>query len=469
MTNNAQYLYKNTTSIQSFKFLNLQEIVSNLSAKLLWGNGYILSSTEPDIKDAIEKLEKANNLTAFFYEQEKVLSVFGSSITTIDKTEGDYIVLTIAQPNSVSRVARINETELQATVLMRYKYDDIDYFIRTIYTDKEIKRELTDTNETAVVGASYEKVNKDLQLKTYEAHDYGTVPIIYLQNLPFKNFYGGSNVGSAYPDNTAVKNLQIALDKHFETLLHELQFNRTRVFGRFTQLELNQLQTSTAFGVSYKNRELIQQLLSDFIVQTDAGIPGDQRSVDILMSDPKLQVIFDAIDSLINIYKEGCGYSREGDGQKDQTAFEMAVKKSNDLATTRIKRTLRTRQYKRMLKKIFIMMGVDRSLVEQKDSFVFEIKENIIMDEIKKIEISNSLIETGLSSRVREIAKFNGVSLEEAEKLKEKIDAENQRDQANGNLYLDGQLEQAQQVLNNKGDNNGINAKNTETPSKKPV
>ncbi|WP_375318157.1 hypothetical protein [Spiroplasma endosymbiont of Virgichneumon dumeticola] len=48
--------------------LNLTEMIANHASKLLWGNGYTLTSEHQEYKQAIEKLKQWNNLDSLFYQ-----------------------------------------------------------------------------------------------------------------------------------------------------------------------------------------------------------------------------------------------------------------------------------------------------------------------------------------------------------------------------------------------------------------
>ena len=341
-------------------------------------------------------------------------------------------IISIAQPYAISRVARISQTELSASVWTRYMYSDLSYYIKTTYTDKKIIREIFDENETAVIEGVRTKIFKALQLNREETHNYGFIPVIFMQNRPKKNFFGGSNLGSFYPDASPVFGLQNFLQDLSAMIKHELEFNRTRAFASLTAQEQNILTASKVFGdyASQKQTELAKKLLSDFIIQTDMGIAGEGgERVKILMADPRFEKYILAMDWAVKMFFRGCGYSSDDDSSGgDKTAFELAVNQSDDVETTRIKRTYRQNQYKRLFKKIFLMLGADEQNVRD-ENFTFEIKENIIIDRMKELQLAETRIQMGVSSRVREIQKIYGVSKEEAESLLQEIDGENESDE----------------------------------------
>lgn len=403
----------NNTENKNFCFIDLSEIIANHGSKLLFGNGYILSSEYQEYQTVIDKLKNWINFESFFYQVEKINSYYGYSIILIDKTKSGRIGLSIAQPYAVSRVARIFESEEMAVTWSRVQYDDQAIYIRTEYTKTEIKRQFT--SDVLTLNGLQEKISKDLDLPLYEKHNLGIVPVIFMQNLPKKNFFGGV-VGDFYPDMAPVKKMQDLLDHTWEQTWKELEFNRTRVFLDCTRQEMEQ----------YNNGYEIKRLLGDFIIQTNMGIMGGAggKAVEILQGNPQLESYANFIQFIIDKTFEGAGYSPLNDTTSQKTEAEVLITNSRDAETTRIKRTIRTQKYNSMLQKIFIILGLDGDL----SKWTFEIKENTIMDRLKQIELSSLMVRDGFSTRKREIAKINGVSLEEAEIIKQEIDKEHKND-----------------------------------------
>lgn len=403
----------NNTENKNFCFIDLSEIIANHGSKLLFGNGYILSSEYQEYQTVIDKLKNWINFESFFYQVEKINSYYGYSIILIDKTKSGRIGLSIAQPYAVSRVARIFESEEMAVTWSRVQYDDQAIYIRTEYTKTEIKRQFT--SDVLTLNGLQEKISKDLDLPLYEKHNLGIVPVIFMQNLPKKNFFGGV-VGDFYPDMAPVKKMQDLLDHTWEQTWKELEFNRTRVFLDCTRQEMEQ----------YNNGYEIKRLLGDFIIQTNMGIMGGAggKAVEILQGNPQLESYANFIQFIIDKTFEGAGYSPLNDSTSQKTEAEVLITNSRDAETTRIKRTIRTQKYNLMLQKIFIILGLDGDL----SKWTFEIKENTIMDRLKQIELSSLMVRDGFSTRKREIAKINGVSLEEAEIIKQEIDKEHKND-----------------------------------------
>lgn len=383
--------------------LNLTEMIANHASKLLWGNGYTLTSEHPEYKQAIEKLKQWNNLDSLFYQDCHIKSAYGYSIAQIDKTKTGRIYLNFAQPYAQSRVARVLETEYSASTWSRLQYEDQSIYVKTTYTQNQIIRYFT--SDTVTLDGLQEKISKDLQLPLIENHNLGIIPVKFMQNLPKKNFFGGV-VGDYYPDTTPIKDLQKLLNKTFESIDHELEFNITRVFLDITEQEINQ--SKTAFD--------LKKLIGKFILQANLRSMGSTSGtppIAIIQGNPILDKYADFIQFIIDKAFEGSGYSPVNDTTSQKTEAEVLITNSRDMETTRIKRTLNQSDWNEIFQRCFLLMGLDGD----KSKWTFEIKENTIVNRLNQLEISERKIAIGISNLKREIIAIEGVSEEEAEQI----------------------------------------------------
>lgn len=383
--------------------LNLQEMVANHAAKLLWGNGYNLTSEYPEYKKAIEKLKQWNNLDSLFYQDCHIKSVYGYSIVQIDRTKSERISLNFAQPFAQSRITRVLDTEESASTWSRLQYDDQSIYVKTTYTKNQIKRQFT--SDTVTLDGLQEKISKDLQLPLIENHNLGILPVKFMQNLPKKNFFGGV-IGDYYPDMTPCKGLQKLLNHTFEMIWKELEFNRTRAFLDITEQEINMS----------KNAFEMKKLVGDFILQANlrsVGSTSGTPPIAILQGNPVLDKYANFIQFIIDKYFEGCGYSPINDTTSQKTEAEVLITNSRDMETTRIKRTLNQSDWNDIFQRCFILMGLEGD----KSKWTFEIKENTITDRLKSLEIDETELRLGITNIKRIIVKRYGVSEEEAEQI----------------------------------------------------
>ncbi|WP_174480624.1 hypothetical protein [Spiroplasma endosymbiont of Danaus chrysippus] len=383
--------------------INLQEIIANHASKLLWGNGYTLTSEHPEYKNAIEKLKEWNNFDSLFYQDCHIKSGYGYSIVQIDRSKTGRIALNFAQSYAQSRVARVLETEYSASTWSRVQYDDQSIYVKTTYTPNQIIRYFT--SDTVTLDGLQEKISKDLQLPLIENHNLGIIPVKFMQNLPKKNFFGGV-IGDYYPDMTPIKNLQKLLNKTFESIEHELECNITRVFLDITEQEINQ--SKTAFD--------LKKLIGKFILQANLrsmGTTSGTPPIAILQGSPILDKYDEFIQFIIDKAFEGSGYSPVNDTTSQKTEAEVLITNSRDMETTRIKRTLNQSDWNEIFQRCFILMGLDGD----KSKWTFEIKENTITDRLKSLEIDEAELRLGITNIKRIIVKRYGVSEEEAQQI----------------------------------------------------
>ncbi|WJG71258.1 phage portal protein [Spiroplasma ixodetis] len=383
--------------------INLQEIIANHASKLLWGNGYTLTSEDEEYKRAIEKLKEWNNFDSLFYQDCHIKSGYGYSIVQIDKSKTGRISLNFAQPYAQSRVARVLDTEQGASTWSRLQYDDQSIYVKTTYTPNQIIRYFT--SDFITLDGLQEKISKDLQLPLIENHNLGIIPVKFMQNLPKKNFFGGV-IGDYYPDMTPIKKLQKLLNKTFESIEHELEFNVTRVFLDITEQEINQ--SKTAFD--------LKKLIGKFILQANLrslGSTSGTPPIAILQGSPILDKYAEFIQFIIDKAFEGSGYSPVNDTTSQKTEAEVLITNSRDMETTRIKRTLNQSDWNEIFQRCFRLMGLDGD----KSKWTFEIKENTITDRLKSLEIDEAELRLGITNIKRIIVKRYGVSEEEAEQI----------------------------------------------------
>ncbi|CAB1053563.1 hypothetical protein [Spiroplasma endosymbiont of Danaus chrysippus] len=289
--------------------INLQEIIANHASKLLWGNGYTLTSEDEEYKRAIEKLKEWNNFDSLFYQDCHIKSGYGYSIVQIDKSKTGRISLNFSQPYAQSRVARVLDTEQGASTWSRLQYDDQSIYVKTTYTPNQIIRYFT--SDFITLDGLQEKISKDLQLPLIENHNLGIIPVKFMQNLPKKNFFGGV-IGDYYPDMTPIKKLQQLLNKTFESIEHELEYNVTRVFLDITEQEINQ--SKTAFD--------LKKLIGKFILQANLrslGSTSGTPPIAILQGSPILDKYAEFIQFIIDKAFEGSGYSPVNDTTSQKT------------------------------------------------------------------------------------------------------------------------------------------------------
>lgn len=391
VSQNYFYPWNNTEDQGRFRFIDLADMIANHGAKLLWGNGFILSSDFPKYQKVIDKWKKNIPFQKLFYQDFKIKSYWGYNIAQLDKSITGRIAITFPQPFAISRVGRVFENDEVADTYSRIQYDDMGMTVHTSFTKNEVRRNFILEQSTVKVGMTNEKISKDLQLPLYERHNYGVLPVKFMQNIPKKNFFGGTN-GDFYPDMTPVKQIQRMLDHVFEQLWKEVEFNRTRVFLDISTQEINQI-TQRSYTAGYE----LQKMIGDFILQSNMSVPGSgQRPIEILQGNFNGASYADVILFLIRMAYSGSGYTYENENSTAQkTQAETLITQNDDFETTRIKRILNQEDWNDIFSRMFIMEGLEGDT----SKWTFSINENQITDRFNELELYRTLQSMGIVSR----------------------------------------------------------------------
>ncbi len=407
----------NSERLNCYNFINLSEVVALKMAKRIAGKGIHFNTENRYIKEALEKLEKDNDLMEIIFQGEKLLSAYGYLIPTWDRSKGGKLFMNIGNVYGNSQVSKIEYNEELAVVWMNIGTDNTGKWLRTTYTKTKVVREIyTDAESTMVSGAS-DKILKENQLPKEEVHNLGFVPVSFFQNLPKKNMYGGT-FQNWYPDSTPVKNVQKLLDFLYEIIKKEAEFNRTRAFVDITSTEMNSMlhNISQSLGdednnISYGSK--LKSLIGDFIIATDLkpieGAGG--KAIEIIQGDPQFSQYVSLFDALINYYFAGCGLSTNDDIKGSKTNLEVRATSQEEDLTITTKKTIRQHQWKHHFDKALMYLGIPE---EQLSEYSIEFKDTSMKDSIQELENEQFKIENGLSSRIMSIMKIEGINREQA-------------------------------------------------------
>ncbi len=450
------YFNWNNERLNNYKLINLSELVAKRASNQMWGNGYVFNSNKPDIQEWIDYIETNFNLLKFFYQAEKIHSIFGVAVLIAITSDQNIPYIGISLPYGQSRITRIGDKTLAAEVYVRRILSDIDKTLKITYTLDKITFDWYGLdNNTIITGSIRNKLDAKYRLKPEVRNKYDFIPVIFSQNLPKAVLYGSGNLGGAYPDAVSVRNIETMLDKTVDTLFHELEFNKTRGFAQLTNFELKQLQKKDNMNTTIGIRKLF---LKDFLIRVkkQSGTTAS-RSVELLVADPRFESYTTLMDWQINTYFRGCGYSTEDEGTRQETATQTSIKQSDDIETTRIKRNFRQRSYCELLRMLLIMVSGNNAITNS--DFTFLIKENNIIDRDKEIERQVILLNEGLTTRERVLKELNGLSDEQTKELLREVEKE--KDENDERMFK--LQEQSAQL----GENNDNDTKQTIT--EKPI
>lgn len=432
--------------------IDFKEVLARKAARILWGEGFNLySESNKELNTFLNIFKEESKAYNIFYAMEKILSKYGRAILTIDKTKGNKFFLTIINPNMTSKIGRVFVSEVSAVLWKKIWHNDKMYWIKEEWDTMKVSRQVftEDQNTEMTVMGFNASVPKDLQVEEVWHHNIGVLPVIEFANLPdynFDLFYQGWN-----PDDKAASELIHSINHTINQFNKELVLNRTRIFGSLSPEKLMILKTNANQDTGW--------ILNDLVVQTELrGKDGSNLPISILQGDPKLNVYITAIQEMTEMYFNLSGYEwAGGETATADTATGAMLSKGRDIETNKEKRAQRTRDIIRLIDRLAVAGGFYSNVneLQQDRPYVFEIRENIVIDTLKQVEITEKQLNNGLVSRESAIANLNGISKLEAQQAKEEIDKE---------LQEDGEVlgEQGREQPEEQGDNNVATQENTD-------
>ena len=429
--NNVNFFGFNKEIPSASNGIDLRQLVARKASNKLWGNGYILESENEKVQKIIDLLEKENKLYMFFYKTEMILSAYGGSLVTLDFSKENIPILGNGFPYGTSRIANFNSFPQGAMVWLRLTDSDNNNYLLITYTLKngycEIKRSFVNSYDSINAGSASSKLLEKYKLKEVTYLDIDFVPVEFIPNFPHQNFYGGGTLGLFTPDNLAVSNLQTIFNNAINFVNYELLANRTRIFGKLSPQEMQNLNAQSLTGlnptvINERKKALENLVRSGVWIEAENGIPSaSSRTIDLLIADPKFDKYLSLLQGIADMYVEGSGYSNKQDGNTQKTEFEVTVSKEFDVETNRVKKTLRQLQYSYLFEKLFKAYGCSE---QEAKEFTFEIKENISIDRNKEIERQATLMNMGLQSKEGAYKSINQTSQNQTKEGLEKLQNE---------------------------------------------
>lgn len=413
-------IYRNTELQNTFKSINLYELICRKASVVLWGNSYRVTTKNKLINEIFAKWEKNNNLLNLFFKVERELSSRGCCGVVIDPNGDGDLIFNIAQPWNT------NQFSLAATgdVILAYvwsivRFDNNPLWMISTYSEKGIERVYKATNdEIASIGTISVKMSSKFLYPQVVNLNIGVVPAFWFENLPRQNLIGVP-LGTAYPDWTALRNLQKQLDNIFENMWKEVNYNRTRVFGNFTQKEMLDLIKQMDMRAR-EDRNRLLNMEDDIFIQAQIGGIEGQKKLEILQGNPQIQQYIQAINDIIDLAFLACGYSGLKDSNSVKTTSEIQYNLGNETQITNLKKIIRQKQWKQFFDKALLIEGLPE---EALDDYIFEIKDNQLKFDRDQLENQMLLEDAGLISKVEMCQNIFGLNENEAKDYLNKINS----------------------------------------------
>lgn len=404
----------NINTLESLQ-IDIRDQVARKAARLLFGQGLNLSSENEEINKFLNKIKISSKIDNILYANEKMLSKYGRTIITLDKTKTGEYRFAFVDPRITSKVGRAYVDEVSAVIWKRINHDDRMYWIKEEYDTKKVQRTIFngDKDTTMTVMGYNAIVPKHLQVEEVWHHNLGVLPLVEFHNLPDESF--DENWLGYNPDDRNVADLRDVINNLIVQSVKESILNKTRAFANLTPSQMEKAKANMSNDM--------KMLAKDLFTQTNALNRDGIVAVTTQQGNPKFEAYLDAIQSNMRLYYNGCGYEYDkGDQASAQTATGSMLGKALDVETTKEKRQVRSADIMRLVDRVLQCEGYMKSPYDARE-YVFEIKENLVIDEFKKTETIRLQLEAGLISRTNAVAVLNGgISETEAEQLIEKID-----------------------------------------------
>jgi len=256
-------------------------------------------------RQAIAVIFERMRLEVFFPAAEAVCFKQGHSILVIRKTLTGKWMFSVPVLWGTSHVVKVWEEEVLAVIWERIVFDDkkLTYIMKTVFDEqKSVTSFYYYQNEKVLVEAlkialgESVKIAKHLNIPLVDRHNLGIVPVLFMPNLPNKNWFG-TVVGEWYPNNTPLYKSYDEITEHIQMILDniswELESNRTLVFMGMSPLEQEEIRTNSF-------RKKLKEKWNRFIIQNQGmgnnylpyNLDGAWNApVDNMQGKPNLEVL----------------------------------------------------------------------------------------------------------------------------------------------------------------------------------
>lgn len=390
--------------IETTRVFDLKKIVAKRMKRLLWGGGYITSSSSESNLERVNAILDFNSAYDLFNTVEESISTRtkGNQLVAVmpitRNGKGDIRLDFIDMDSSQITYSQNGRIIYARTTKALVEYGDAKFNIQQVWT---INKMITRVNMLGTYGASTEipvgQFNATVPeyLREPEEWNYSD-----LEEIPLFNFTNTPSVsGTDESDSAAVEQLQYLVDAATQAVYKELRNNSTRVIHNASN---NNRRRNGTGGIDFDlmNSDLFMSLGK----QKNIDPTQAQQMIEILQGDPKLDSYGDFISWAIDQAIVYSGLAAQGDSDANRTSAGTIFTKTGDVETTRFKRQLREDALKGLVK---VIMDVDSrwNFTNYTDDEVsITIKENKVFDDqfkLEKLQLGTSL---GLYTKEEQIS-----------------------------------------------------------------
>lgn len=253
-------------------------------------------------------------------------------------------------------------------------------------------------------------------------HNYGVLSMKQILN---KNIIDWEFNEEVLPDNYSVSYLEPIINECLDYIAQEQDFNHTRVFGSFSNQDIEKLvktpKTMESLRGLQKAGLIDSTMVDDFYERVYTpeqklasgrwmfNTHGGDNSIEVMQGNLDIEHLTRGLNSLIETYFNGAGLSYALGSNKDSQAVksiqEVQAQTRTTYETIKMTNTLRKEQLEEFIERIMIAYGLNPQ--NFKGQWSFEVISNILNSQESDIDNIIKLYNGGLISQEEAIKRAN--------------------------------------------------------------
>ena len=428
------------------KKIEIKEVFAKTKVNSLW-NGYRLETDDVELNKVFDNIKKNNQLLKIFKAQEVQNTIYGSSYAFFDIEENGAIHIGLWDQDNENESAKIDGLVEYAITGRRTLTEPSGrpVVILECRTENEtLIQPLTPATKTTLL-KRFQIKTPDYVLKKSKKqtikHNYGVISAKQFLNLNVID----RNVNEMFlPDNANVAFLEPLINRTLNYIYEEQELDKTRVFGQFSQQDLDRMNERNAItndmifelrrqGILTGNEDLddlyaasAKPAMSRFVWST----PDSGNNIQIQTSNFDLQKLTLGLNALIEVYFElsGLSFSLGKTSQAVKSKEEVLAQQRTTIETIKTYKALREEDYTDFFNRIIIAVLGKEVADNLKGKWSFTIISNVINAENQDIDTISKALASNIISKKQAIQQWNA-DLTDAEINKLMLELESQETQ----------------------------------------
>ena len=393
----------------------MRNYLAKRNSTVIWGNGFTFNSNNEELEKWFNKFSRDRKLIELFFWAEELLSKYGRSVITINKTKDDQLKLIVTDNMYLNAIGKSFYTEEVAVIWQRVYFDNAHFFVKSVFTTKDVKNTVYDQDEKLIVFDKSVKILEANQMVPHWNHNLGFVPVVEIGNYPNLSPY------SQYIDWNEVTdwwNAVLFENLYYQAYLDfkkELVLCHTRIGLENPPQQIYQSLEQTLIKDMELDADEREYTLSNIVF--DTGVGGKAT---IIPGTGDFTRYVSAMNEIMDFYCKFANSARFSEGNKAQKSTqEVKTTRSAQVEAINTKVLFREKKYSELIAKI--LACYDKANYFEEWDFVFKINVNIQKEETLFLDNIIKQVNMGTMSMVEAISKLRNISLSEAEKIFESI------------------------------------------------